>query len=171
MSEASTTAAEPVVETRSAQAERIIRRNVIWSMGAGLVPVPFADLAAVVATQVKLASELAKLYGTPYAEERTRTVSASLLASLGVFSFGRALVGSMLKTIPVIGSLAGIAVVPVVAGASTYALGKVFVAHFESGGTLLTLDPEKMKAYYAQHYKAGEDIAQGLKAEAAAGAK
>jgi len=37
---------------------------------------------------------------------------------------------------------------PIVAGAATYAIGKVFVRHFASGGTFLTFNPEKVKDYY-----------------------
>ena len=37
----------------------------------------------------------------------------------------------------------------VFAGASTFAVGKVFIEHFESGGTFLTFDPERVLEYYA----------------------
>jgi len=34
--------------------------------------------------------------------------------------------------------------------ASTYAIGKVFLQHFESRNTMLTSDPEKVRVYYAE---------------------
>ena len=47
-------------------------------------------------------------------------------------------------------SIGGSWTVPAVAataGATTYAIGKVFVRHLESGGSLLTFDGKKMKGY------------------------
>ena len=41
---------------------------------------------------------------------------------------------------------------PVIAGAA-YAVGKVFIQHFASGGTFLTFDPEKVRAHYAGRAK------------------
>ncbi|MNC99258.1 hypothetical protein D3C83_174830 [compost metagenome] len=39
---------------------------------------------------------------------------------------------------------------PALAGASTYATGRVFVDHFESGGTFDNFDPETARGDYAQ---------------------
>jgi uncharacterized protein (DUF697 family) len=64
----------------------------------------------------------------------------------------------MLKAIPGVGGLIGMVASPALAGASTYALGKVFIQHFESGGTLLDFDPAKMKAYYASQYEEGKQV-------------
>jgi hypothetical protein len=52
-----------------------------------------------------------------------------------------------------IGGLLGILAVPAFAGATTYAIGKVFIRHFESGGTFLDFDPSKAKAYFQQQFK------------------
>ena len=43
-------------------------------------------------------------------------------------------------------------------GASTYAVGRVFIQHFESGGTFLTLDPDKVKAHYRAEFERGEQL-------------
>jgi uncharacterized protein (DUF697 family) len=51
---------------------------------------------------------------------------------------------SLLRLSPALGLL-GALTLP---SASTYALGKVFTEHFESGGTFLTFDPEKARALY-----------------------
>ena len=44
------------------QADKIIRDHVVWSMGAGLIPVPLADIAAVSAVQLDMLSKLATEY-------------------------------------------------------------------------------------------------------------
>ena len=44
---------------------------------------------------------------------------------------------------------------PAFSGAVTYAIGKVFVQHFEMGGTLLDFNPEKVKKYFREQYEQG----------------
>lgn len=52
---------------------------------------------------------------------------------------------SALKAIPGIGTILGIGSQVVFAGASTYALGKVFQSHFDENGNLFNLNVDKMK--------------------------
>ena len=44
----------------------------------------------------------------------------------------------------------------------TYAVGKVFIQHFESGETFLTFYPEKVKAYYAEMFEEGKKAAEAV---------
>ena len=62
----------------------------------------------------------------------------------------------VLKFVPVVGSLLAAVSAPAFTGASTYALGRVFVLHFESGGTFLTLDPDKVRAHYEAEFARGQ---------------
>jgi len=55
------------------------------------------------------------------------------------------LVGSSLKLIPGGGTLLGSASVAAFSAAATYAIGKVFVRHFENGGTLQNFSAEKIQ--------------------------
>ena len=50
---------------------------------------------------------------------------------------------------------------PVFAGATTLAIGKIFMQHFESGGTFLDFEPAKVRAYFRQEFEASQDRAQG----------
>jgi uncharacterized protein (DUF697 family) len=159
--------AAPAVETPKSSID-IIRRHVVWSMAAGLVPIPLVDLAAVTATQLKMLSALAEHYKMEFDGERGRSVIGSLLSTVTALSIGRGVLGSLIKSIPVVGTIGGLAVVPAMAGAATYALGKVFAAHFESGGTLLTFDAGSMKEEFARQLKVGEQVAHDLKDKVAA---
>ena len=78
----------------------------------------------------------------------------------------RGVAASAVKLIPLVGSLSGMLALPIVAGASTYALGKVFVVHFETGGTLLDFDPEKTREYFAAKYKEGQKVSADMKSAA-----
>ena len=52
---------------------------------------------------------------------------------------------------------------PVFSGAATWAIGKVFIQHFASGGTFLDFDPKKVKDYFMDLFKQGQEIAHNLK--------
>lgn len=54
---------------------------------------------------------------------------------------------------------------PVFSGSATYAIYKVFVQHFESGGTFLDLDPAKVKVYFSEHFAKGKKVVEGLRKE------
>ena len=69
----------------------------------------------------------------------------------------------MIKSFPVIGSVIGGATVSVLSGALTYAVGRVFIQHFEQGGTLLNFDPKKMREHFKRELKDGKEVAQSLK--------
>jgi len=38
-------------------------------------------------------------------------------------------------------------------------VGKVFVQHFESGGTFLSFDPEKVRSHFEEELKMGKAVA------------
>ena len=40
-------------------------------------------------------------------------------------------------------------------GATTYAVGKVFIQHFEMGGTLLNFNPDEVRKYFQEQYQQG----------------
>ena len=63
---------------------------------------------------------------------------------------------SLIKVIPLIGQTTGVLTMSVVGGASTYAVGKIFIQHFEAGGTFLDFNPEKVKDYFAELYEKGK---------------
>jgi uncharacterized protein (DUF697 family) len=146
------------MEDKESQARSIVTRYMWWSMGAGLIPFPFWDLAAITAVQLKMLSDLAKNYDVPFSRDRGKAIISSLLGSVvpGVL-------GSTVKVLPVVGSMVGGIAVPIFAGASTYGIGKVFIQHFESGGTFLDLEPAKVRAFFKEQFEKGQGIASTMR--------
>jgi uncharacterized protein (DUF697 family) len=144
------------VTGKTAEAEQVIRYHVVGATALGLVPVPLLDLALISGVQLDMLYHLARVYEVSFSRQIGKSVIASLVgASLSVpFS-------SAVKLIPVAGTILGGVTFCVVAGASTYAIGKVFVQHFESGGTFLTFDPEKVRSYYRHYYERGKVVVEG----------
>jgi uncharacterized protein (DUF697 family) len=146
-------------------AQKVVKNYMWWSMGAGLIPVPLVDLVAVAGVQLKMLAEISKIYGVQFQENRGKALIASLVGYVvpGSLSFGS--VGSLLKAIPGVGTLVGAPSMALFCGASTYALGKVFIQHFESGGTFLSFDPAKVKEHFQREFAEGGKIAAELPVE------
>lgn len=151
--------ATPVV-TNAQETDRIIREHVGWSCAGGLLPVPLLDIAAVTGVQIRLVRELSLHYKVTFKEHATRNIIASLIGGVGSAAVGRGIFCSVLKAVPVVGAIGGLISAPIVAGAATYALGKVFVEHFETGGTLLDFDSKEMRSYFEEKLKEGQKVAR-----------
>ena len=141
-------------------ADAVIRNHMIWSMGAGFIPVPIADFFAVTAIQLDMIRQLSKLYGVDYRQTEGKAIITSLTGS-GLARLGARAV----KFIPGVGSVLGGVTMAVLSGASSYALGEVFKKHFETGGTFLDFDPGRLKKFYDEKFEKGKEIAREIKKE------
>jgi uncharacterized protein (DUF697 family) len=142
------------------QAKKINKQFVLWSAGAGLIPFPVVDIAAILTAQITMLAKMTKVYDIPFSEHRVKNILIPLFNSIGIIPAGTILLASIVKLIPVVGQAAGIVSLSVMSGAITYATGKVFITHFEAGGTLLDFDPEKMKSYYKELFEEGKAVAK-----------
>jgi uncharacterized protein (DUF697 family) len=150
-------------DDRFESANDIVKDYALWAGGFGLLPLPILDFAAITATQVRMVSTLNKhyrrwhpdRYRQRFSHERLRTIIASLIGGSVPVVAGAGL-GSLLKSIPLVGQALGMVTTPVFAWASTVAVGRVFIEHFESGGTLLDFDADKMRHYYYKQFEAAK---------------
>jgi uncharacterized protein (DUF697 family) len=131
--------------SHAAHANEIVKRYAMYSAAAGLIAVPIADMVAVTALELKMISEISKLYGTPFSEDRGKSIVAALTGGLGASNLAYGAGGKMLAAVPFIGPTLALCSGPLFGYAATYAVGRVFVQHYESGGTLLDFDAGKMK--------------------------
>ena len=157
--------ANEVPVTNAEQAERTLKHYMYWSMGFGLIPLPLVDIAAITGTQIKMVASMSEIYGIKFSEHRVKNIVTPLVASVGLTPIAAGILGSLVKIIPFVGTAIGALSMPVVAGATTYAVGKVFIMHFESGGTLLDLDPKSVKEYYQRMFQEGTKVAEEIKAK------
>ena len=146
---------------RSKHAETIIRNHMVWSMGAGLIPVPIADFFAVSAIQLDMVRQLCKVYEVPFKENEGKAIITALTSS----GLAKAGAKAAIKIIPGIGSMIGGVAMSILSGASSYALGEVFKKHFETGGTILDFDMERLKKIYNQKFEKGKKVARDIKKE------
>ncbi len=146
--------------TQNSRADKVIRDSVVWSMGAGLIPIPLADMVAVTAIQIDMLKQIASLYQVDFAENRLKSWIAALSGS-AIPKVG----AGIIKFIPGLGSVIGGVSMAVLSGASTYAIGQVFAQHFESGGTLLDFDVEKFRDFYQRQFEVGKAFVENMSKE------
>ena len=162
MADAAITADE-IPEDRKQEASTIVRSYLGWSAGVSLIPIPWIDLGAVSLVQMKMVADLAGIYDVPFSKNLVKTAIGSLLGSAAPFA-GTRYLSSYIKSVPVVGSVLGAFTAPAFTIASTYAVGKVFIRHFESGGTTLNFNTDAMRGFFKKEFEAGAE--EGSKAGA-----
>jgi uncharacterized protein (DUF697 family) len=135
-------------------ANEIVKNHVLYAVGAGAVPIPLVDMAFVAGVQLGMIQKLCNLYDVPF----TIAQSNSLIAAIAGGTIAR-MGASFIKGIPGVGFLLGGISMPILSGASTYAVGQVFITHFESKGTLDNIDIETMKKAYEEQIEYGKEFA------------
>ena len=147
----------------SRETDRIINEHILWSMGAGLVPVPLLDIAAVSAIQLDMLKQLCSHYGVAYSESEGKVFLSALTGSIAA-----KIAANAVKLIPGIGSVIGGISMSALSGASTYALGQVAVGHFEGHGTFASFDLDKAKRAFDEQLEKGKEVAAKMKDHKAA---
>ncbi len=143
----------PEKEPKTDRANEIVKNYALGSLAVGIVPFPLVDMAILAGVQLKMLHSLAKLYDVEFQDTLGKSVIAALLGG-GISS---SLSTSLAKSVPILGLATSMISIVLFGGASTYAIGRVFIQHFESGGTFLNFDPQQVRAYYAQQFEKGKE--------------
>ena len=148
-------------EERVLAAQNIIKNHMMVALGFGVVPIPVVDLIGLTGTQLNMLKSLSDLYGQEFRKDWGKKSIASLLG--GGLSVPVAMgLSSLIKSIPIVGQTAGVISMATTGAGITYAIGKVFVQHFESGGTFLTFDPAQVREHFKSEIEAGKDMAKNI---------
>jgi len=136
---------------------QIIRNHVLWAMGAGLLPIPLVDFAAVTAVQLDMLKDLAAHYGANY----DRSSGKAFVSALTGTTF--ATIGaSIVKAIPGLGSILGGVSMSLMSGASTYAVGQVVKQAYATSGSLDKLDLSAARKAYEDAFERGKSYVSDL---------
>ena len=160
------------MEDRESQARRTVNKYIGFSAGVGLLPLPFLNTAGITALQLRMLQVLSEFYEVPFSKDLGKKIIGSLLGSIIPTSLSGTLggvAGLFASSMPIAhaaGSIVGRLTMPVFAGASTYAIGQVFIQHFESGGTFLDFEPAKVREYFRRQFGRGRDLASEAREEA-----
>ena len=132
----SSTTSDPVTEMtpehREEMASKLVDRFAIWSGVAGLIPLPVVDTVAVGGLQIQMLRRLSQIYDVAFSENSGKALIASLAGSMIPATSGIG-AASVLKVVPIVGTIVSGFVMPVLSAGATYAIGKAFIQHFAIG--------------------------------------
>jgi len=154
--EAMASTSSDVPEPRDQAASKLVDRFAIWSGVAGLVPLPVVDVLAVGGLQLQMLRRLSQIYDVEFSENRGKALIAALAGCMIPATSGMG-AASALKAIPVAAGF----VMPVLSAGATYAIGKAFIQHFESGGTLLDFNPPDYREFVKAQKEMWESRSRG----------
>lgn len=140
--------------------DRIVRSHVIWAMGAGLIPIPLFDIAAVTAIQMDALQKLADEEGIDYTTDGGKRFVTALTGG----AFAR-LGASLIKGVPGVGSVIGGLSMSAMSAASTYAICQVALHHFRTEHNFLAFDVSKAKSLYEKALEQGKAFVKSLERE------
>ncbi len=144
------------------RAEQLIKDYAFGSSLTGLIPVPLLDTVGLIGVQRLMLMRLSKLYGVPFSKNLAKAWISTLMTGLAPKA-ATPLVGSLLKLIPGVGTLAGGTTTAALGGASTYAIGKVFQQHFAQGGTWENFNPQQTQGSFLAALQQGVEEEKTLK--------
>ena len=157
------------IERKLESANRAIFPFVTAAFAEGFNPLPFADAALLVPTQLGMLARLTVLFGIPINKSFLTALLSGVLGTGGATAIGRTIVASIFKFVPGVGTFAGGAISGTTAAIITAALGlsynqvMVAVARRIYTGKVVTEKEmiELMKKSFSDQLKKGKDIFKG----------
>jgi uncharacterized protein (DUF697 family) len=159
-SESETITAPATDAERDEMAANLVSRFSKWAAAAGVIPLPIVDMVAVGGIQLQMLRKLADIYDVPFSENRGKSLIASLAGSIVPVGAGAVAASgllSALKAVPPLGMTLAAVTMPAISGGATYAIGKVFIQHFASGGTLLDFNPGDYREFIKKQTSSASD--------------
>jgi uncharacterized protein (DUF697 family) len=154
---------------RDQLANELVDRFSLWSGAAGLIPIPLVDMAAVGGVQLQMLRRLSEIFGVPFSANRGKSIVASLAGAIIPASTATTTAmtfSSLMKGLPGVGTAIGALSMPVFSAGVTYVIGKVFIQHFASGGTLLDFNPPDYREFIKTQQERWARRSSGGKSEA-----
>ena len=138
-------------------ARKIIHQRTLYSAGVGFLPLPVLDVIGITSIQLWMIRDIARVYDIPFERHLVKSFIGSVVSNLGAYG--------LVKSIPIVGFMLGGSVVALGAATTTYTLGKIFMQHFDQGGTLLDFNPSTSRAYFYKQYETNQKIVQQMQQE------
>ncbi len=143
---------------RSSRAQQVVKQYALNSMVTGFIPIPLIDMVALFGVQIKMLKDLAKQYEVPFSYNMASSLVRSILGGFIPGITVAPLAASLSKSLPLLGQTAGTISMATVSGASTYAIGIIFIEHFESGGTFRDFELKKIGERFQTFYEKGKQF-------------
>lgn len=146
----------PVIDDLPTTVNHVIRRHAMYAAAGGLIPIPLAEVLTSGTIQIRMISQICDAYGVAFSANAIKASVATLVGSLLPVSSVGYTVLSFTRAVPVVGPILGLATIPLMAAAATWAVGRVFAWHFNEGGTLEDFDAENAKDDFKREFEEGK---------------
>jgi uncharacterized protein (DUF697 family) len=137
---------------RFERARAIVVRYRKWTIAAAAAPIPLADAVLIGGVQLRMVQQLAQLYEVPFEKVRVASLLSALFGGWTPYTIS---IGVAARLAPGLGTLIGIATSVGTSTLATEAIGKIFIQHFEEGGTFLDFEPPKYRDAVAKSVRGG----------------
>lgn len=115
------------VDIKAKRASKYVQGYSAGAFGIGLSPIPFSDAIPLAAEQIAMLAHITAIFGIPF-EDTFLTQIVSGIAGVGGATYaGRMVVSSVLKFIPVVGTIPGSLIAGVTAAGLTNCLGLAYI--------------------------------------------
>lgn len=108
------------------RARTVVAGAATAAAAVGVTPIPFADAALLVPIQIGMLAGISATFGLELDEAFFGTLVSSMAGTVGATMAGRAIVGSLFKLVPGVGTVAGGAISAATAATITTTLGETY---------------------------------------------
>ncbi len=115
------------LEQKKRRAQMAIATATAAAFGEGFTPIPFADAALLVPTQVTMIASITAIFGLNISKSIITAFVSSTLGAGGATILGRTIVANLMKLLPGAGTVAGGTISGATAGLLTTALGEAYI--------------------------------------------
>lgn len=147
-----------VIDYRHQLAKTTITNASQWATAAGFIPVIGLDTVTISGVQLKMVYDLCEIYKIPFKKEAVLAVVGAALGGSFTTIVASKVAGVGMSRIPYVGSVLTLLTQPAISYATTYAIGLLFVKHFENNGDLLNFDLDSTKAVFDKEFEKAKEI-------------
>ena len=119
------------LKSKKKRAQAAVAAAVTAAFGEGFAPVPFADAAMLIPTQITMIATITAIFGLDINKSILTSFVTSALGTGGATVLGRTVATNLLKLVPGAGTVAGGVISGATAGLITTALGEAYIALME----------------------------------------
>ncbi len=120
------------LEEKKRYAQAAVATATAAAFGEGFSPIPFADCALLIPTQVAMIASITAIFGLDVNKSIITAFVSSALGTGGATIAGRTIVSNLMKLVPGAGTVAGGTISGATAGLITTALGEAYIMLMEA---------------------------------------
>ena len=151
------TTKQSTTTTKDEAAHSTVRNHALLAAGAGIIPIPGVDAAAVAGVQVNMIRKLSEIYHVPFDPADAQTIISAVVTT-GLSRLVAYAVNSYTTLFSEFGSFSDNLTNGLVSGAATFGTGEVIQTHFKHGGTMNDLDYNHFITYYQEKIQSGDIV-------------